>query len=155
MPAVFVHGVPETSRIWDAARSCLASDSVALALPGFGNPRPPGFTATKDAYAEWLADALMQIAEPVDLVGHDWGALLTMRVVTAYDVPLRSWVVDVANVFHPDFVWHEAARIWQTPEAGEQWMQAAREAPPPEPAQYGDPPHALGRASRGGRSYQW
>jgi pimeloyl-ACP methyl ester carboxylesterase len=130
MTAVFVHGVPETSRIWDALRVRLAIDSVALELPGFGTPRPPGFTATKDAYAAWLADALHGIPEPIDLVGHDWGALLALRVATAFDVPLRSWAVDVANVFHPEFVWHEAAQTWQMPDAGERWMRAAREAPP-------------------------
>jgi pimeloyl-ACP methyl ester carboxylesterase len=58
MPAVFVHGLPETSRIWDSLRRTLDRDSIALALPGFGTDRPAGFTATKDAYAEWLADQL-------------------------------------------------------------------------------------------------
>jgi hypothetical protein len=39
-----------------------------LALPGFGAPRPPGFSASKDAYAEWLADALEGIEGPIDLL---------------------------------------------------------------------------------------
>jgi hypothetical protein len=56
--AVFVHGFPETSRIWDSLRGILGRDSIALALPGFGSPRPARFTAMKDAYAEWLADEL-------------------------------------------------------------------------------------------------
>jgi pimeloyl-ACP methyl ester carboxylesterase len=86
-------------------------DSVALSMPGFGCPRPDGFTATKDAYAQWLADALDEVAGPIDLVGHDWGALLTMRVATAFDVDLRSWSIDVANIFHPDCTWHAVARI--------------------------------------------
>jgi pimeloyl-ACP methyl ester carboxylesterase len=37
---------------------------------------------------------LKQIDPPIDIVGHDLGALLTMRVASAFDVPLRSWVVD-------------------------------------------------------------
>ena len=32
--AVFVHGVPETSIVWDALREKLAGESLALALPG-------------------------------------------------------------------------------------------------------------------------
>jgi pimeloyl-ACP methyl ester carboxylesterase len=79
MLAVFVHGLPETSRIWDSLRRTLDRGSLALALPGFGTHRPAGFTATKDAYAEWLADHLRGMEEPVDLVGHDVGALLDGR----------------------------------------------------------------------------
>ena len=41
---VFVHGVPETAAIWDKVRGAIDQDSVALALPGFGSPRPEGST---------------------------------------------------------------------------------------------------------------
>jgi pimeloyl-ACP methyl ester carboxylesterase len=76
MPTVFVHGLPEPERVWDSLRRVLEHDSIAVALPGFGAPRPAGFSATKDAYAQWLADALVGIEGPIDLVGHDMGALL-------------------------------------------------------------------------------
>ena len=131
--AVFVHGLPETSRIWDALRRALDRDSVALALPGFAAPRPAGFTATKDAHAEWLADALRRIEEPIDLVGHDIGALITLRVVTAFDVPLRSFAVDVAPIFHPAFAWPERMRRLQTPGVGENLLKTMREADPDDP----------------------
>jgi pimeloyl-ACP methyl ester carboxylesterase len=119
MTVVFVHGVPETALIWQRAIAGLDQPAVALSLPGFASARPAGFTATKDAYADWLAAQLRARPGPVDLVGHDWGALLTIRIATAYDVPLRSWVADVANGFHPNYLWHRAAQAWQTPEAGE------------------------------------
>lgn len=130
MPAVFVHGFPETDRIWDAVRRVLRHDSIALALPGFGAPRPPGFSATKDAYVKWLADALMGIEGPIDLVGHDVGALLALRVATAFDVPLRSFAVDVAPVFHPSFVWSERVQRLQTPGVGEELLRQMRTADP-------------------------
>jgi len=119
---VLVHGVPETSAIWDGLRDRLDRESVALALPGFGTPRPDGFAATKDAYADWLADQLRAIGGPIDLVGHDWGALLTVRLATAYDLPLRSWVADVVNPFRDDYTWHAKAQRWQTPGAGEEYV---------------------------------
>jgi pimeloyl-ACP methyl ester carboxylesterase len=149
MTVVFVHGVPETYQIWDRVRALLDVDTdnvdtVALSLPGFGCPRPDGFTATKDAYAEWLAGALDDIPRPIDLVGHDWGALLTMRMATAYDVGLRSWTADVASLFHPDAVWHEAAQILQTPGAGEEQMATAMRAEP------GSPDSVAGRLARNG-----
>lgn len=133
MTIVFVHGVPETAAVWDGVRAHLDTDSVALTLPGFGRSRPDGFGATKDEYAEWLAAELRTIPGPIDLVGHDWGALLTYRLVTAFDVPLRSWVADGANLMHPDYVWHENARRWQTIGAGEEFVRLAMTADINEP----------------------
>src|SRR5437763_16006089 len=80
--AVFVHGVPETRVVWDAVREDLRWDSVAVSLPGFDAPVPPGFGATKDDYAEWLAAELGRIDGPIDLVGHDFGGALCLRLVT-------------------------------------------------------------------------
>jgi pimeloyl-ACP methyl ester carboxylesterase len=134
MTAVFVHGLPETSRIWDSLRRILGRGSIALALPGFGTPRPAGFTATKDAYAEWLADALTRVEQPIDLVGHDVGALISLRVATAFDVPLRSFVVDVAPIFHPKFDWPERVHKLQTRGVGEELLKSMREADPDDPA---------------------
>jgi pimeloyl-ACP methyl ester carboxylesterase len=133
MTVVFVHGMPETNEIWSPLRQVLDRESIALALPGFGTARPEGFTGTKDAYAEWLADELMRFENPVDVVGHDLGALLTMRVASAMDVPLRSWAVDVANIFHPQFVWPERMQKLQTPGVGEEMMRTARDAAPDDP----------------------
>ncbi len=100
MTVVFVHGVPETPSVWNALRERIDRPGVALRLPGFGSPRPAGL-ADKEAYAAWLADELRALGGPVDLVGHDWGAHLAMRVVSAYDVPVRSWVSDVPTAGTP------------------------------------------------------
>jgi len=118
---VFLHGVPETASLWDDLRAELEQPSVALSLPGFGSPRPAGFTATKDDYLAWLIVELESLGEPVDLVGHDWGAILTLEVARRRSDLLASWTVDLANALHPDYVWHGLADIWQTPEAGEQF----------------------------------
>ena len=73
---VFVHGVPETAAIWDGVRERIDRESVALSLPGFGNPRPAGFGATKDDYVDWLLGELDGIDEPIDLVGPRLGRRL-------------------------------------------------------------------------------
>jgi pimeloyl-ACP methyl ester carboxylesterase len=126
---VFLHGVPETAAIWDGVRAVIDDDTIALSLPGFGCPVPEGFVATKDAYVEWVVEELEGIGEPVDLVGHDWGAGLTYRIATAHGHLLRSWVADVGNIAHPDYVWHDFARIWQTPGEGEAFFEAQRAIP--------------------------
>src|SRR5690349_7053595 len=136
---VLLHGVPETAQLWDEVREHLDQPSVALPLPGFGCARPAGFAATKDAYVDWLLGELAQFDEPVDLVGHDWGGGFTARVGTHYPDAVRSWTIDVAGVMHPDYVWHDFAQIWQTPEAGEQFWKDALASPP-------DPNGPLGMA---------
>jgi len=144
MTVVFVHGSPETSAIWQPLCAILDRETTAVALPGFGVGRPDGFTATKDAYAEWLGHMLTHIEQPIDVVGHDVGALLTMRVASAFDVPLRSWTVDVANIFHPHFAWTDEVHGLQTPGVGEEMIRAWREADP------GDPRGTASRLVRGG-----
>ena len=123
MPAVFVHGVPDTHRVWTAVVSRLArKDVVTLSLPGFGCPAPDGFDATKEAYVAWLLGELARQPGPVDLVGHDWGALLVVRAVSLRPGAVRSWTVGGAPL-DPDYEWHPAARAFQTPGMGERVME--------------------------------
>jgi pimeloyl-ACP methyl ester carboxylesterase len=125
MTAVFVHGVPETPAVWRGLLAVLdRPDTVTLSLPGFDSARPAGFGATMDEYAAWLAAELERLGAPVDLVGHDWGGGLVVRVVSTRPELVRSWVTDAAGVGDPGFEWHDFAKIWQTPQAGEQfWDQ--------------------------------
>lgn len=130
MPAVLVHGNPETPAVWDPLRASLQrSDVVALQLPGFGVPAPSGWGATKEEYSDWLVGELEAIDEPIDLVGHDWGGGFVLRVVTTRPELVRSWVSDVAGLLHPDYVWHDFAQIWQSPGAGEEWLAGTLAAP--------------------------
>ena len=83
MPAFFVHGVPDTSALWDGVRADIERDDViAVNLPGFAAPVPDGFGATKEEYVDWVIAELEAVGEPVDLVGHDWGSLLVVRAAT-------------------------------------------------------------------------
>lgn len=129
MPAIFVSGVPETAAIWDRLRGRLSRETTALSLPGFGCPRPAGFSATMDEYADWLLGELDSVGEPVDLVGHDWGGILTTRMATTVPDRLRSWASDAVTIVDPDFTWHDFAKIWQTPGEGEAFWNGLREAP--------------------------
>lgn len=125
MPAVLVHGVPETPAIWEPLIEHLGrSDVVTLQLPGFGCPRPDGFSATKEEYVDWLIGELERLAPdgPIDLVGHDWGAGFTVRLVSLRADLVRSWVADAAGLGDVEFEWHEFAKIWQTPDEGEQFF---------------------------------
>ncbi|MGI8664162.1 MAG: alpha/beta fold hydrolase [Acidimicrobiales bacterium] len=131
---VFVHGVPETAAIWNKIRGLIDRESVALALPGFGCPRPEGFGATMDDYVDWLRGELDALGGPIDLVGHDWGAGFTYRVATTRGDGLRSWVADIGNIAHPDYEWHDIGKLWQTPGDGEAFVESQSAQSPEEGA---------------------
>ena len=130
MPAVFVHGNPESAAIWDELFAQLSrKDVVALSPPGFGAPVTPSFDATADSYLQWLVGELERIDGPIDLVGHDWGGAHVLRVAMSRPDLIRSWVSDIAGCFEPDYVWHEMAQTWQTAGAGEQLVAQTVAAP--------------------------
>src|SRR5438093_2684440 len=127
MPAVLVHGVPDTHRLWDKLRSRLSRrDVLAPSLPGFGSAPPPGFQPTKDAYVDWLIDEIERAGGPVDLVGHDWGALLVQRAVSLRPDLIRTWACGDGPIDR-EYVWHDLAQQWQTPGVGEAVMAAMTE----------------------------
>ena len=123
MPAVFVHGVPDTHRVWGALiRRLRRDDVVTVSLPGFGCEVPPGFECSKEAYCDWLLSEVDNVGGPVDLVAHDWGAILALRVASLEPQLIRTWAVGGAPL-DPEYEWHKVAKLWQTPEVGEQVME--------------------------------
>ena len=130
MPAVFVHGNPETSAIWGELFEALERDDlVALTPPGFGAPVPEGWTATRIEYLDWLTQELAAIEGPIDLVGHDWGGGHVLGYLLENPESVRSWCVDLIGILHPDYVWHDAAQVWQTPGDGEENIAGMVAAP--------------------------
>ncbi|MEM7276129.1 MAG: alpha/beta hydrolase [Actinomycetota bacterium] len=124
MTVVFVHGNPETDAVWGPLVDALAAhgidDTVRLSPPGFGAPAAADWPATTAAYVSWLIGQLEAIGEPIDLVGHDWGAGHVFGLLAERPDLVRSWAADCAGLLHPDYVWHDLAQVWQTPGAGEE-----------------------------------
>ncbi len=64
MPALLVHGNPDTAHLWDRVLAALGGDPedrVAVDLPGFAAPRPDGFAATKESYVDWIVARLEEL----------------------------------------------------------------------------------------------
>lgn len=123
MPAVLVHGVPDSPALWDPVRELLdRTDVVTPRLPGFGSPLPDGFQPSKETYCDWLVAELETFGEPVDLVGHDWGSLLVQRVASTRPDLIRTLACGAGTV-DIEYKWHEMARLWQTPGAGEEIVE--------------------------------
>lgn len=123
---VFVHGNPETDDIWGPLLAELSArgvnDTVCLSPPGFGVPTPRDWSATQADYAAWLGSELRAIDVahgPIDVVAHDWGAGHLFGVLAHEPNLVRSWSSDCMGLLHHDYVWHDAAQQWQTPEVGE------------------------------------
>lgn len=126
MTVVLVHGVPETAAVWDLLVDELGqlgvSDLKRLSPPGFGAPVPDGFMATMGGYRDWLVGELEKIAAPVDLLGHDWGGGHVLNVAMTRPDLIGTWVSDVPGIFDAEYVWHDLAQQWQTPEVGEAFV---------------------------------
>jgi pimeloyl-ACP methyl ester carboxylesterase len=124
MTHVFVHGNPETAAIWgrlvEALRARGIDDVVLLSPPGFGAPTPEGWEATRDEYLDWLLDELSALPQPIHLVGHDWGAGHVYGLIASRPDAVASWTADCGGLLHPEYEWHDAAQLWQTPDVGEE-----------------------------------
>lgn len=139
MTKVLVHGNPETSAVWRLLIASLADqgvdDVITVTPPGFGAPLD-GFDPVPGNYVAWLADQLSEIAsasgEPIDLVGHDWGTGHVVGLVVSHPELVRSWAVDVLGLVHPDYVWHDAAQAWRTPDVGEEAIGVMSGLPKPD-----------------------
>ncbi|MEU4857805.1 alpha/beta fold hydrolase [Streptomyces antibioticus] len=122
MPAILIHGVPDTHRVWDGVRQHLTrTDVEAWDLPGFGAPLPTGFECSKEEYVTWLIERLEEVGGPVDLVGHDWGCILAARVASLRPDLVRTWAGGNGPV-SDQYVWHPLAQIWQDPVEGDRYM---------------------------------
>lgn len=133
MTTVLVHGNPEIPAVWDPLVDQLVAlgeaEPVRLAPPGFGAPVPDGWGATWVEYRNWLVAEVEAIGHPVDLVGHDWGGGHVLALVLSRPDLVRTWCTDGIGILDPEYVWHELARTWQTPGAGEAAVAAMAAAP--------------------------
>lgn len=130
MPAVLIHGNPESDAIWDLLIPKLnRMDIIKLSPPGFGSPVPEDWKATRMEYINWLISKLEKMDGSIDLVGHDWGGGHVAGVAMTRPDLIRSWCTDTAGIFHPDYEWHEMAQAWQKQGVGESLISGMLNAP--------------------------
>lgn len=126
-PLVLVHGVPDTPAIWEPLRTSLAPRQglvISLALPGIAGALAEGTDITRNGLAAWVvAEVERLVADhgPVDIVGHDWGAILVTRAVCLRPELFSTWAVSGAVVAE-DYPGHTVAKVWATPVLGELFM---------------------------------
>lgn len=123
-PAVlFLHGNPDSADIWEGVIERLSDRYRCLApdLPGFGRstpaPEPDYSLAGHARFVNALLDAL-EIRDPINLVGHDFGGIIACAFAAEHEARLRRLCV-MDCFFQADYRWHPWARVWRTPLLGE------------------------------------
>ena len=87
-----------------------------------GTRRPPAGPPPRRRTPAWLEAQLDAIGEPVDLVAHDWGAILAQRVASLRPDLIRTLACG-SGPLDETYTWHAMAQAWQTPEVGEQIVE--------------------------------
>ncbi len=94
-PTLLLHGVPQTAICWRAMVPELAKDRIVLApdLKGLGESEMRGPYDVATMVDELAALVLHEVDGPVDVVGHDWGGVLALRLAGARPDLVRRLVV--------------------------------------------------------------
>jgi pimeloyl-ACP methyl ester carboxylesterase len=126
VPAICLHGFPETSYMWRYVIAALAHSGrrgIAPDLPGFGDsrPDPPGTWERQVEAVERFRTALG--LERMALVLHDWGGLIGLRWACEHPDAVAALVLSSTGFF-PDGKWHGMARALRTPGEGEKLIRA-------------------------------
>jgi pimeloyl-ACP methyl ester carboxylesterase len=105
-PLVLLHGFPESLVAWDALTPGFAAAGyrvIAIDQRGYGESDAPrgrrhyrADTSVEDVIA--VLDQL-GVAEPVDLIAHDWGAIIGWMLCLAHPARVRRYVA--VSVGHP------------------------------------------------------
>jgi haloalkane dehalogenase len=124
--ALFLHGYPESSFMWDGVLPSVAEAgwrAIALDFAGFGDspPDPPG---TWERHIESLERFRQELGiERCVLVVHDWGGLIGLRWACEHPDAVRGLVISSTGFF-PDGRWHGMAKALREPRTGEQMIGA-------------------------------
>jgi haloalkane dehalogenase len=121
LPALCIHGWPQSSYMWRRLLPALGSAgrrALAPDLPGFGDS-PPESPGTFDRHVGALERFRRRVGlDRVVLVVHDTGALIGMR--WACEHPDAAGGLVISNTgFFPDHEWIEIAATMRTPVRGE------------------------------------
>lgn len=119
---VYLHGVPQSGRMWTPFIERTGGD--APDLPGFGtSAKPSSGDYSFEALGRWVSDHTRDL-ERFALVVHDWGAVGLLAALERPEA-IERLVIMNAVPFLPGYRWHSLARLWRTPVAGELFMGLA------------------------------
>lgn len=120
--AVFLHGNPGAIADWAPFLEPIGDigRAVAFDLPGYGSAdKPDDFDYTVAGYAAFISGALHELGiSKAHIVAHDFGGIWAMRWAADHPECFSSATLINTGVLI-DYEWHDAAKLWRTPEVGE------------------------------------
>jgi pimeloyl-ACP methyl ester carboxylesterase len=131
-PTLFLHGNPDSADMWMEVIAGLNGRyrSFAPDLPGYGRSAPrPDFKIALEDEAQWVDELInaLAVAEPLNLVMHDFGAHFGLAWAIRHLDRVRRIVIFNTSFFS-DYRWHPLARVLRTPLLGELGLAAFNEA---------------------------
>ena len=129
-PILFLHGVPDTSEVWDGAIATFADKYQCIApdLPGFGRTQSPqNFDYSLENLAHFIDQLLasLSITDGVHLVIHDIGGIVGLAFALTHPDKVKSLTI-MDTTFFSDYEWHAMAKTWRKPILGELTMYLMR-----------------------------
>ena len=122
-PTLLLHGNPDTADIWDGITNHLQENYRCISpdLPGFGRSGDPGnFDCSLENLALFVDDLVeaIGIAEPLNLVVHDFGGIIGLAWLVRHPEKVRRLVI-MNMTFSSKYQWYTWAKLWRTPLIGE------------------------------------
>ena len=105
LPVLLLHGFPQNASMWEQITPVLHANGRSTIAPDQRGYSPGARPSDVDAYAmpECVADALAILDEleapVVDLVGHDWGAVVGWHLAATHPERVRTYTA--VSVPHP------------------------------------------------------
>jgi len=129
-PLLLLHGVPDTSEVWNSALENLSDNYQCFApdLPGFGRTLTPrNFEYSLENLASFVEQLLssLNINDGVHLVIHDIGGIVGLAFAVTHPDKVKSLTI-MNTTFFSHYEWHAMAKTWRKPILGELTMYLMR-----------------------------
>lgn len=121
-PLLFLHGVPDTSEVWDGAIATFSDKYRCIApdLPGFGRTQAPrNFEYNLESLASFVGELLsaLGVTAGVHMVIHDIGGIVGLAFAITHPDKVKSLTI-MDTTFFSDYEWHAMAKTWRKPILG-------------------------------------
>lgn len=125
-PILFLHGVPDTSEVWDEAIATFSDKYQCIApdLPGFGRTlSPQNFDYSLANLAKFVDQLLfnLRVTDAIHMVIHDIGGIVGLAFALTHPDKVKSLTI-MDTTFFSDYKWHAMAKSWRKPILGEVTM---------------------------------
>lgn len=117
---VFLPGLANTTRYWESRVGSLANDNRLLLIDplGFGRSPKPWTTYSVERHVTEI-HRVLESRGPVTLVGHSFGAILSIAYASRYPDAARGLVLIGLPVFHGEL---DAKRSFRARPSPERWV---------------------------------